>query len=98
MKWKRQEKNRIHLEFLGGLVVKDSVLSLLWLRFSPWPGSLHMLVAWPKKKKKKKKIQFIQSKRREEKSRRKRSSTILQIYLIIHVKELEKEFLLWLTG
>ena len=25
--------------FLGGLEFKDSVLSLLWLRFDPWPGN-----------------------------------------------------------
>ena len=25
-------------EFPGGLALKDSVLSLLWLRFDPWPG------------------------------------------------------------
>ena len=36
-------------------MVKDSVLSLLWLRFDPWPGNFHMLKVWPKKKKKKKK-------------------------------------------
>ena len=26
----------------------------LWLRFSPWPGNLHMPQVWPKKKKRKK--------------------------------------------
>ena len=26
-------------EFPGSLEVKDSALSLLWLRFSPWPGN-----------------------------------------------------------
>ena len=26
-------------EFLGGLVVKDMALSLLWHRFDPWPGN-----------------------------------------------------------
>ena len=25
------------LEFSGGLVVRDLALSLLWLRFDPWP-------------------------------------------------------------
>ena len=35
--------------------VKDPALSLLWLRFEPWPGNFHMLWVHPKKKKKKKK-------------------------------------------
>ena len=34
--------------------VKDLALSLLWLRFDPWPGNIHMLWAQPKKKKRKK--------------------------------------------
>ena len=29
-------------EFPGGLVVKDLVLSLLWLKFDPCPGNLCM--------------------------------------------------------
>ena len=29
-------------EFPGGLEVKDSVLSLLWLGFNPWPVNIHM--------------------------------------------------------
>ena len=36
-------------------MVKDSVLSLLWLRFSPWPRNFFMPQVQPKKKKKKKK-------------------------------------------
>ena len=32
-----KEKNG---ELPGGLAVKDSVLSLLWLRFNPWPWEL----------------------------------------------------------
>ena len=41
------------MELPGDLEVKDSALSLLWLRFDPWPGNLHMprVRAWPKKKK-----------------------------------------------
>ena len=35
-------------EFPGGLAVKDSVLSLLWLRFSLWPRSFRMLWVWSK--------------------------------------------------
>ena len=27
------------LEFPRGLVIKDLVLSLLWLGFNPWPGA-----------------------------------------------------------
>ena len=43
------------LEFHGGLVVKDPVLSLLWagsllwLWFNPWPRNFCMLWVWPKK-------------------------------------------------
>ena len=29
------------MEFPGGLAIKDSVLSLLWLRFDPCPGRFH---------------------------------------------------------
>ena len=29
-------------EFPGGLEVKDLILSLLWLRFDPWPGNFCM--------------------------------------------------------
>lgn len=36
-------------EFPGGLVVKDSVLSRLWLEFDPWPGNLQWPWARPKK-------------------------------------------------
>ena len=32
--------------------VKDLALSLLWLKFDPWPGKFHML--WVQQKKKKK--------------------------------------------
>ena len=35
--------------FPGGLAIKDSVLSLLWLRFEPRPGNFCMLWARPKK-------------------------------------------------
>ena len=35
------------LELPGGLVIKDMILLLLWLRFSPWPGSFHMPWAQP---------------------------------------------------
>ena len=37
------------LESPGGPVVKDLVLSLLWLRFNPWPENFCMPWAWPKK-------------------------------------------------
>ena len=36
--------------FPSGLVVKDSVLSLPWLEFDPWPGNFCMLQVWPKNK------------------------------------------------
>ena len=45
--------NKYHWEFPGGLVVKDLVLSLLWLRsllwrgFNPWPRKCCMLWTWP---------------------------------------------------
>ena len=38
-------------EFPSGLVVKDLALSLLWLRFNPWPGNFHVLQAQPKNQK-----------------------------------------------
>ena len=41
------------MEFPGGLVVKDSVLSLLWLGLNFWPRNFCRLWAQPKKKKKK---------------------------------------------
>ena len=40
------------MEFPGGLTVEDPVLSLLWLRFNPWPENFCMLQAQAKKKKK----------------------------------------------
>ena len=42
-------------EFPGGLVVKDLVLSLLWLGFYPWPRDLSYAVGIAKKRKEKKK-------------------------------------------
>ena len=42
-------KKKMLLEFPGGLVVTDSVLSLLWHRFDPWPGNVCMPQAWKKK-------------------------------------------------
>ena len=36
-------------EFPGGLVVKDSVFSLLWLELHLWPGNFYLLLAWSKK-------------------------------------------------
>ena len=38
-------------EFPGGLAVKDSVLSPLWLWLDPWPGNLCMMQAHTRKKK-----------------------------------------------
>ena len=35
--------------FSGGLVVKDSIMSLLSLRFDPGPRNLRVPWAWPKK-------------------------------------------------
>ena len=43
------------LEFHGGLVVKDSALSLVLLGFNAYPGNFCMSQVWSKKKKKKKK-------------------------------------------
>ena len=42
-------------EFPGGLMVKNSVLSLLWLGFDPRPGNFHVLWVQGKKKLKKEK-------------------------------------------
>ena len=33
---------KVNIEFPGGLVVKDSALSLLWLGFNLWPGNFCM--------------------------------------------------------
>ena len=40
------------LEFLGGLELKQSALSLLWLRFDLWLRNLCKPWAWPKTEKK----------------------------------------------
>ena len=55
-KWRKRKRRkkegregRGKVEFLGGLVVKNSVLSLLWLRFDPCPGSFCMPWGWPQK-------------------------------------------------
>ena len=42
---------KINKEFPGGLVVMDLALSLLWLRFNPWPGNFRTLQARPKREK-----------------------------------------------
>ena len=39
-------------EFPDGLAVKELALSLLWLRFNPWPGNFFTPQARPKKGKK----------------------------------------------
>ena len=52
-------KNTRLREFPCGLVVRDLALSLLWLRFNPWPRNFCMPWALPKKKKKKKKRKHI---------------------------------------
>jgi len=47
LKTEREEE-----EFSGNQVVKDSALSLLWLRFDLWLGNFPMPQVQPKKKKK----------------------------------------------
>lgn len=42
-------------EFLGGLVVVNSVLLLLWLGFKSWPGNFCILWEWQKQTNKNKK-------------------------------------------
>ena len=42
---------------------KDPALSLLWLRFDPWPGKFHM--PWERQKKKKKKKKAPRSKHKK---------------------------------
>ena len=49
-KKKKKDKNKRVFKSSGGLAVKDSSLSLLWLRFDPWPGNLCVSQAQPKKK------------------------------------------------
>ena len=46
-------------EFPDGLVVKDLVLSLLWLGFHPWPRTSACLRHNQKKKKKKKGVPVV---------------------------------------
>ena len=43
-------KKRRHREFPCGLAVKESILSLLWFGFDPWPKNFPMPWAWGKKK------------------------------------------------
>ena len=38
--------------------VKDLALSLLWLRFDPWPGNFYMSQGWPKNNKIKQNLPF----------------------------------------
>ena len=60
-------------EFPGGLVVKDLMMSLLWLGYRPWSRSFWILWAGPKKKKKKKekKKKKKKKKKRERKKKEK---------------------------
>ena len=39
IKIKELKQSEYKEEFPGGLVVKNSTFSLLWLGFSPWPGN-----------------------------------------------------------
>lgn len=48
MLWGKKLKKQYFPEFPHSLVVKDSALSLLWLKFHPRSGNLLMLQAWPK--------------------------------------------------
>ena len=51
------------MKFPGGLVVKDLVLSLLWLEFDSQSGNFHVLQVWKKGRKEEgKKEKEIQSK------------------------------------
>ena len=45
---------------------KDSVMSLLWLRFGPWPRNFHMPWARKGEKKKKKELRCQRSRDKEE--------------------------------
>ena len=49
-----KKKKKDSKKFPDGLVVKDSGLSLLWLRFDLRPRKFHMPSAQPQKEKKKK--------------------------------------------
>ena len=46
-------------EFPCGPVVKNPVLSLVWLRFSPWPGNFCLLQVWQKEKENKKQEKLL---------------------------------------
>ena len=47
-KKQNNNNNKGNEDFPGGLMVKDSALSLLWLRFDPWPGNFGMPQIEPK--------------------------------------------------
>ena len=66
MKKPQDAQETVGEEFPGDLVVKEMSLSLLGLRFYPWPGNFHMLLVQKKKKKERKK----ERKERKEKRRK----------------------------
>ena len=56
-------KNKEAVEFPGGLAVKDLVLSLLCLGFTPWPENFCMLRVWPGNKNKNGKAVLVHTKK-----------------------------------
>ena len=72
VKFQCKEYNKIIVKFPGGLVVKESVLSLLQLGslpqcwFNPWSGKFYEQWAWPKKKGKKKKYQCAKKQKKHD--------------------------------
>ena len=51
--------------------VKDLALSLLWLRFDPWPWNFRMPHAWPKKERRKGGRKVREKEERERRKERK---------------------------
>ena len=93
--------------------VKDSVLSLQWLRlllwhgFDPWPGNFHVPWVWPKKKKikifysekeNKPRTQGSVCKRHEDMPDKDCYLTIPRFLKFNNMKMNNPEFLSWLSG
>ena len=47
--WNRKRREKEKGSSLVAQQIKDLVLSVLWLRFEPWPWNFHMTWALPKK-------------------------------------------------
>ena len=83
----RKEKQSKSLLVVQGIKDPPMSLQLLWLRFSPWPGNLHVLWARPRGKKKAKAQNCCVERKKEErreggKEEKERPGSIFQWDLI----------------